>query len=139
MGEISDALLEAYSDTAYVVSALNGFTLRVGVTCPALDRLLLDRGFNEAAFITAFNPFSQRLPDQENQHRHSMLLRALEAENLSWLAGYGKGSDPEWDQEESVLVLGVSLESALALGREFEQHAILFYELNSEARLERCF
>ena len=41
MGEISDALLEAYRDTDYVVSAQNGFTLRVGVTCPALDRLLL--------------------------------------------------------------------------------------------------
>lgn len=139
MNEISEALLDAYRDTDYVVSANNSFTLRIGSLCPELDQLLLVQDFQEAAFVTAFNPFSQRLTDSENQERHSNLLRVLEAENHRWIVGYGQGSGADWDREDSVLILGIPMDAAIGLGRRFKQNAIVFHEPNRETRLEICF
>ena len=39
----------------------------------------------------------------------------------------------------NIVNAAVASVAGMELGRECEQHAIIFYELNSEARLERCF
>ncbi len=40
--------------------------------------------------------------------------------------GEGRGSDDKWKPELSLLILGISKENAIKLGKEFEQNAIVY-------------
>lgn len=79
-----------------------------------------------SAFITALNPLSQQLSAQENEERHQALMAEIKSQSLSFLPGKGKHPSNNWPAEQSVLVLGLSLEAAKTLGRRFEQNAVVW-------------
>ncbi len=79
-----------------------------------------------SAFITAWNPFSQPLTAQENEERHQALIAEIKSRSLSFLPGVGQHPSNNWLGEQSVLVLGLSLEAAKTLGRRFEQNAVVW-------------
>jgi hypothetical protein len=130
-------LWSAYEATAYRVhgSPVGAFTIRCGEASPPLDALLAAAGTDTWAFVTAANPGSQRLDDADNRRRHAALVEEVRRRGLVFHAGAGVGDDGAWPAEESVLVTGLDEAAALALGRAFDQLAVVVGERGGPARL----
>ena len=81
-------------------------------------------GLEEPAFVlTACNPGSAPLGDAANRARQAELVAALAAAFCRWWQAVG------WDlssdhREDSVLVVGLTEDEAVALGRRFGQEAL---------------
>lgn len=86
-----------------------------------------------AAFVTASNPGSVPLPDDENARRYAALLSAVAGR--PHFTGEGVGDAGDWPPEASVLVLGVTEAEAAALSRRFGQAAWVWYRVGGLAEL----
>lgn len=134
---IDDHPLKAvYEATEYRVG--DRFTIRCGLPTPLLDALLLEHGHDAWAYITACNPGSIALDDAANAARMAALTRRLDRLGHPCLPGQGVGAGSDWPPEPSLLVLGIDLAAALALGREFGQVAIVVGRRGEPARLAFC-
>ena len=135
---LPEHLLQAYRNTRYCVQLpLGEIVLRVGKHSPAVDALLHAHGLHVWVFITADNPGSIR-DEHGNPARRAQLRSHVQQLGLPSFLGRGIGDDPEWPAEESLLVLGLDAEEAIALGRQFGQLALLAGELGGPARLVCC-
>lgn len=85
----------------------------------------------KAAFITAYNPGSMELSNEENKERNQRLEEKIQALHLDYIHGEGKCDDDEWLGEESFLVFGINQKEAIQLGKEFGQNAIVWIPENS--------
>jgi hypothetical protein len=111
----------------------------VGETCTGLDALLLRAtGCTRWAYITAFNPGSRRLKDDENHARQRELESGLRQLGYPMFPGEGIGDDGTWPPEPSILTLCIEREAAVGLGRRFRQLAIVCGELDGLAELVLC-
>ncbi len=119
-------LIKAYCETEY--KSVPGFplVLRVCEENADLHEFYRQQRCNCAAFITACNPFSQQLSDAENGERQQQLARRLSAQGLAFWPGEGAHPDGNWKPEASYLIAGLTREAASALGREWEQNAIVW-------------
>ena len=132
-------LLRAYRETLYLADTPAGrIALRVGQASPALDTLLAARGVHTWAYVTAHNPGSVRGDGDDNHRRQQALEAELEAQGYAAYPGEGVGDDGSWPPEASVLVLGLSREDAVALGRRHGQCAVLWGARGEAARLLVC-
>ena len=118
-----DYLLQAYKGTKYMVFKSN-LVIEIGVINDSLNDLVIQHNATEWAYITAYNPFSRILTDVENQERH-LELKELTRSYITY-EGPGVGTDPAWKPELSLLILGISKEEAIVLGKGFEQNAIVY-------------
>ena len=136
-------LWEAYRRTTFEAQTKDGEILvqiRVGEICPELDALLVEQGLDCWVFITAWNPGPQRPGKQVNEERNLALnadLESLQGKH-STFRGVGRGEDPNWEPEESFLVLGVELAEGIRLGQKYRQAAIVAGERGGAARLVDC-
>lgn len=126
MSAIDPHIIEAYRGTEYRVSGPGALVLRIGEANAALVGLHRRHGVTCSAFVTACNPFSAELPDDENRARQAALARDLQARGLSVLPGIGQHPSNGWPGEPSVLVLGIDLPTAQALGTQLQQNAIVW-------------
>ena len=110
--------------------------MHIGQASAALEKLLQARGYQEAVFITACNPHSQLCSAKENQAAQQRLYQVLSQYHTCTILP-GKGIDPQeqWPGEESYLVLGLNLEAAKAIGRQFAQNALVWIGLSTPAQL----
>ncbi len=121
-----DPELEAiYKDTDYYVSDDPPLLLKIGERNDDALILLGSFGVTTAAFLTAWNPGSQKLTEDENDERQSHLLSEIEQLRLNYFVGWGERD--EW-REYSYLVLGITREEATELGKQFEQNAYVFLD-----------
>ncbi|QBQ99333.1 DUF3293 domain-containing protein [Paraburkholderia pallida] len=118
--------IQAYLETHYEVLGETPATLQIGQFNPALAILHDARHVACSAFITACNPFSQRLDPQANVARQEELARELEVLGLACVEGVGQHPSNQWPGEASFLVLGVTLDAAKALGEKHGQNAIVW-------------
>ena len=125
---IPDELMQAYAETHYTVHHEPPFVMRINQPCPDLKALMAEHNALSAAFITAWNPFSQNLPGKENKARQDELKSNLKKRGLICIDGIGKHPSNNWPGEVSVLVLGLNLEAAKSLARHYEQHAFVWAE-----------
>jgi hypothetical protein len=133
------ALWEAYRRTTYVAHTPGGdIPINAGRRSPALDGLLNERRLREWAYVTAYNPASCRLSEEENIRRQRELVDAVRDRGLAFLDGEGTGEDARWSPEPSILILGIGLEDARTLGRQFGQLAIVVGRTGQAARLVAC-
>jgi hypothetical protein len=125
--EIPAALLQSYLRAVYRVETVPAaIFLTIGETAPELDRWLAAVGQNGFAFLSAANPGSQALTEDENRRRHARLVASVAASGRPALAGESyDGSSGGW-REASLLVAGIDRSSAIALAREFGQVALLY-------------
>lgn len=65
-------LIEAYKNTKYKLFEPD-LTIEIGALNQAVDMLLLKHKSAEWAFITAYNPYSLVLTEDENKVRHNEL------------------------------------------------------------------
>jgi hypothetical protein len=123
---MDQGLLEAYVQTDYRVFGAPGFTLRVGTRSGDLARICAGHGIATAAFITAFNPFSMELSQEENARRQDELRDVVFTLGLRFMEGIGQHPSNGWPGEESLLILGGPLKKMRALGAQFGQNAIVW-------------
>jgi hypothetical protein len=136
---ISDGIISAYLSASYrVQSSGETFILHIDQYSEPLSRLLVASGHHCAAFITACNPWGKLQSPEANSVANSRLADQLwqrpggEARTIE-----GAGYDPRgtWPEEKSFLVLGLDLEASRALGREFNQNAIVWTGADAIPRL----
>lgn len=128
-------LLCAYKKTRYHVSDL-ALDIKVGQIPPIPDHLFANSGLHTWAFVTAWNPWSRPLDSTQNQQRHLSLTKACES--FTTFDAWGIPSDDNWEPEQSLLIVGISKQQALELGKRFGQHAIVFGDKGQPATLLFC-
>ncbi len=133
------ALWNAYQATTFVAE-IDGVVVRIrpGQPHPDLDHILASLSLGQWAFITAWNPRSQLLSPVENDRRHEELRAAVAEFGYESVEGDGIPAEANWRSERSLLVLGITEDDALALGRRFGQYAIVVGEHGRSARLLAC-
>ena len=124
--QLASNLIRAYQVTNFIVTDEPEFILKVGMESEELKKLFTQNRVDSAAFITAWNPFSESLSMEENQTRNVNLENELNLRSLKFIDGFGQDPLGQWDGEESFLVLGISLEASKKLGAQFEQNAIVW-------------
>ncbi|AVR44763.1 DUF3293 domain-containing protein [Christiangramia fulva] len=125
-------LINAYYHTSYNIFE-PPISIKIGQQNPQLDILLKNHHQSCWAYVTAYNPFSELLPDEENEERHCLLKDKLN--EYPFLEGEGVGLDPSWNPEKSLLILGISETDAVKLGEYFQQNAIVVGRRKGQARL----
>ena len=123
---IADNLLESYRNTDYKVQGHDPFILKIGQPSEPLLLLYKRHQCDCAAFITACNPFSQKLDLSVNAQWLLDLKADLTARSLNFIKGVGIGKDPDWPGEASCLIFGLALEASRVLGNKFNQNAIVW-------------
>jgi hypothetical protein len=133
--QLPAGLIEAYAQTEFRVHAQPAFTLYIGQYCALLQQAMAQAQVNTCLFITACNPYSQSLNDNDNAQRTKQLEIDLNRRGLSYLTGVGQHASNEWPGEASFLVLGVSPDIAKELGYAYEQNAIVWSDAEAVAQL----
>lgn len=131
-----DPILDAaYRATDYHVEAPTGsFVIRIGEASVELAQLMFDECEFSWAYLTACNPGSVRLTDEENFQRTMELREILRARWPRHYSGASVGRDGTW-REPSFLVLGITEADAVEIARQFGQNAIIVGLVGEPARL----
>ncbi len=132
-----DPLLEAaYLETDYwVEDAPNGpFAIRIGETNSDLEELLIEEVAVEWAYVTACNPRSVALSNEENERRMNDLRHSLAISGWRFFSGAAVGRDGSW-REPSLLILNLPETDAIKLARQWDQNAIVVGQIAEPARL----
>ncbi|MFM9025918.1 MAG: DUF3293 domain-containing protein [Planctomycetaceae bacterium] len=137
MSERGERLREAYEATAYRVDEgpLGPFVIRVGARSAAADALVAAAGADAWAFITACNPGSVPLAAADNAARMARLATRVRARGLPHYAGAGAAADAGWPAEPSLFIVGLGVDEAVPLARDFDQLAIVAGRRGEAARL----
>jgi hypothetical protein len=129
----------AYRKTSYFADTPAGrLCIRIGEVHPVLDAILTARGLRSWAYVTAHNPGSARLTDDENRARHAHLETDVRARGYEAFPGEGVGDGGEWPPETSLLILGMPRAEATALGHAHAQRAIVWGGVGEPALLLIC-
>jgi hypothetical protein len=116
-------LLQAYLDTVWTVHGPDGATeVRPGRPAPP--------GLRPAGIVTAWNPASRQLPEDENRRADAALRARIAASGVeAWpTLAHGTGDDGSWD-EPGWCILGTSARAtSITAGAEFGQNAIVWID-----------
>lgn len=123
---IHPGLIRSYREAKYVIEAENPITLRIGQVSQQLQEILKAHTVTTAAFITAFNPYSETLSDEENQKAQKSLLTDIDGLGYSVMNGCGQDVEEQWPREQSALVLGITESQAEALSDKYGQNAFVW-------------
>ena len=126
-------LINAYNNTEYKVYS-PAIVIKIGIANQELNDLLISVNATTWSYITAFNPFSKILTEPENLKRHEELK--VKIGNYKFFEGEGVGEDKTWKPEISFLIVGISLNEAIEIGKFYEQNAIVVGEINSVPQLK---
>ena len=132
---ISKELWQAYLETDFKVFAVNPFTLKVGQYSEDLNSIIKKSKYSSAAFITAYNPYSQQLSDAENVARQEQLKIEIAKRGLTTIEGVGQHPSNQWPGEPSLLILGLNKAAAATLARQLEQNAFVWSDETSIPQL----
>ncbi|PZA08023.1 MULTISPECIES: DUF3293 domain-containing protein [unclassified Meiothermus] len=116
----SEPLAQAYQSAVYRAAGV-AFTLS---RQPTGEGLFAGQRF---AILTAYNPGSQPLSQEENLRRHRLLEREIQRLGLTHTPSLSTSPEGTW-AEEGFALFGIGLEQALELGQKFDQRAILWGE-----------
>ena len=134
--KVSDALRNAYGATAYrVLDPIRTFELRVGQPSSALRALYRRHHVNCAAFITAWNPYSENTDDTANERAQAALAHDLRSLDCNVIAGVGEDPAGEWPGEPSVLALALTRAQTEQLGHKYRQNAVIWIAEDAIPRL----
>ena len=120
-------LLKVYLQTDYIISDDPPMTLKIGEHSDDARILLASFNTDGGAFITAWNPGSAILKDEDNDDRQAALLSEIEMRRLNYLVSCGEREN--W-REYSYFILGIHREDASELAHQFEQNAYVWVGTN---------
>ena len=119
--------VRAYTATEYRIRYMDtDIVLTIGKRSKALAELFALYEADCGAFLTAFNPYGTRQPDSLNETAHEALLHRLEKLGADIIDGWGGEPGSDWPLEKSCFALGLRLDNAAAIGRDFNQDAIVW-------------
>jgi hypothetical protein len=125
-GEMSEELLKAYRQALYFVETPKGqILLKVGERSPDLIDLIQQQNCDNWAYITAANPKSEILSEEENRLRNTELETLLSKDRYAFFKGVAKSPEDSFPAENSFLVFGISEKEAVKLAEKFNQAALL--------------
>jgi hypothetical protein len=134
---LPEDLLRAYRETLYRVMGESPFTLLLNQRSTELHDLYHTNRVDSSAFVTACNPRSVQRSAQDNRARMALLEQRSKAAGYRILPGVGQPAEgSDWPAEASILVLGISLGAACALGHLFEQNALVWAGADAIPRLQ---
>lgn len=125
-GTLPPELVQAFSETNYIVHDQPPFTMNIGKPCLELKKLMEDRNALCVAFITACNPFGQKLGLTKNFVLQHSLKMTLRKRGLAFIDGIGQHPSNDWPGEPSFFILDLDLEAAKALVGHYEQLAFVW-------------
>jgi hypothetical protein len=126
MSAIDTATVQAYLESDYLVNAPEPFVLRIGVASEPLAQLCRRHRADCCAFVTACNPRSRLVGDEENAARQAELADELTRRGLAFFGGVGRHPAGDWPDEASFLVPGLPLAGAKELGERYDQNAVVW-------------
>lgn len=132
---ISNELWQAYLETDFKVFAKTPFTMKVGQYSEELNLILKKTEYSSAAFITAYNPYSQQLTNSENAARHEQLKIEIARRGLAAIEGIGQHPSNQWPGEPSFLILGLDKGEATTLAGQLKQNAFVWSDATSIPQL----
>ena len=136
MTAISQELLRVYRATEYrAETPFGALTIKIDARCPALDTLLRRHHAESWAFITAWNPRSERCDLTTNLAAQRNLLADLESARLIVFEGVARDPSGAWPDEPSFLALGASEAFARDMAIKYSQNGFVFGEVGKAARL----
>jgi hypothetical protein len=124
---MNQLLQYAYLNTDYQVDAPGApFKLNIGCYSPELDQLHQKFGVSTSLYITAWNPFSDLLTDEENNAKQQMLVSDITDFGFDMITGRGIAQSGDWPSEESIIVLGCDEGTAITLSQKYQQNVVVF-------------
>ena len=128
--------VRAYLTTDYRLGHTSqDIVLTIGQRSERLAALFAGSGVNCGAFLTAYNPQGSAQPDATNDQGHAELGGKLRTLGLQVIEGSGSEVGSDWPAEKSYFALGLSLETAKAIGTHFDQDAIVWADSDAVAQL----
>ncbi len=116
----------AYRATTYRVCLPDGHCdLRPGVPSETLRCWLEAVGATCFAILTAYNPASLPLDENENSSRQSQLEYELLDSGYETYVGENVADNAAWPVEESCFVPGITLAEVMTLGEKYGQNAVV--------------
>ena len=126
-------LINSYQNTNYKIYTPT-IVIKIGVENEVLNNLLNSLNASSWAYITAFNPYSKSFSNEENLKRHELLKDKVK--DYTFYKGEGVGEDKTWEPEISLLIIGITENQAIEIGKYFEQNAIVIGKLNGLPELK---
>lgn len=118
--------LHPYLRTTYwAFTASDALAMRANCMHPHLDAVLTQHGAQHWAYLTAHNPSAETAKRHDNHAAQRQLAALLDANGLTAYPGFGVGDDGVWPPEDSLLVIDIARDDAVALGRRFAQDAVV--------------
>jgi len=125
--QIHSDKIQAYMATGYRIRHQGqDVVLTIGQCSEALLDVFARNAVACAAFITAYNPLGAVQHDHLNDAAHAQLAARLKNLGVEVIEGWGGDEGSRWPAEPSYFALGLDLERAKALGKSFDQDAIVW-------------
>lgn len=136
MACIDADLRAAFKKTQFIAKLPAGeLTITIGATDADLTVLMDSHSVSTAAYITAWNPYSQPTSADVNRNANLSLERLLQQSGLPFWPCDGKDPAGQWPAEPGFLVLGADRRWLRKLGRKFRQHALVIARRNGKPKL----
>ncbi len=133
--ELDRRLVSAYLRTIYRV-VFPAFDISIGPLSDNVEQWLAHAGLETFAFITAANPKSRILTDNQNSMRNEALFRELKRRiRASPHPAVHRSKNGDWPEEKSWWAPGLAPADAIDLGRRFEQNALVFWTKGENPKL----
>ncbi len=126
ISKVDQQTIQSYMETNYQVEGPTHFILTVGHESDELLDLYKKLSVKSCAFITAFNPWSIPLSDEENIIREQRLVDFLRTKGYHSVPGIGTHPSNSWPGERSQMVWGISKSQAREIAAEFHQNAFVW-------------
>ena len=128
--------VQAYLATDYRLGHTNrDIVLTIGKHSARLAALFAESVDSCGAFLTAYNPRGAEQSKAANVKAHAELAASLREMGLPVIEGSGSEKGSKWPAERSYFALGIALEPAEAIGRHFDQDAIVWVGADAIPRL----
>jgi hypothetical protein len=94
--------------------------------CKEIIDLFLEHKVDSAAYLTAFNPYSELTATSKNERAQRRLIQDLRSRSKNIFLGAGKDPSGVWPEEPSVLALDMSRSEAVQIGERYRQNAVVW-------------
>lgn len=125
-------LIKLYESAIYYIVTIN-YNLKINDYNPILDKFISSYNAKTWAIITAYNPQSIVCSIELNKKSNELLLKDIE--NFTYFITESTDKKQEWETEIGYLILDISLNEAIKIGKNYNQRAIVFGNINKIAKI----
>ena len=130
----SQGLLDAFMQSQYVINDIPSSPLIIGKHNVEVDDLLKRHNSEYGIFITAWNPYSRQMSEQDNDHKQSQLIASIDNTMHHVYDAIGQSQDKQW-QESSLFITNMTLEQGHELAKQYGQLGFVCHEVGEMTQL----